>query len=228
MSARTERALTDVRALDNGLALENARARALENARALCNALVGACAFESVRDEARGIALALDQVGALNLDHENARTQARDVSLDLARAHILASARTQARHIVLDLARIGAFGVARASDLVDASSRARALATDLDHASALANARARASDLQALGRARCVAPTAARLLVAATRLLPAADRARHAEEYRSELADLAHKGAGRLCQLGYALRQLRSSPFTGAALRSAQRRDATP
>jgi hypothetical protein len=76
------------------------------------------------------------------------------------------------------------------------------------------------------GEARRVASSAAGLLTVATRLLPVADRPRHGEEYRSELWDLAQAGAGRLGQLGYALRQVRSAPRTGLALRSPRRRGA--
>jgi hypothetical protein len=73
-----------------------------------------------------------------------------------------------------------------------------------------------------------VTPSAARLLARPARLLPAADRARYAEEYCSELTELAQAGAGRLGQLGYALRQLYSAPRTGRALRSPRRRGAAP
>jgi hypothetical protein len=40
-------------------------------------------------------------------------------------------------------------------------------------------------------------PVARRVVAAAVRLLPPADRARYDEEYRAELWDLAHAGAGR-------------------------------
>ena len=75
-----------------------------------------------------------------------------------------------------------------------------------------------------------VAPTAGRLLAAAARLLPPADRDRYAEEYQSELWELAQSGTGhgRRRQLGYALRQFRSAPRTGMALRSPRRRSAAP
>jgi hypothetical protein len=59
-------------------------------------------------------------------------------------------------------------------------------------------------------------------------LLPAADRARYSEEYRSELWELAQAGAGRIRQLRYALRQLRNALPMGFALRSPRRRSAAP
>lgn len=77
-------------------------------------------------------------------------------------------------------------------------------------------------------RARRVAPSAAGLLRGAARLLPAGERARYAEEYRSELCDLAQSGLGRVRQLRYGLRQfLRVLPM-GFALRSARHRTAAP
>ena len=77
-------------------------------------------------------------------------------------------------------------------------------------------------------RARPVAPSATRLLTAAACLLPAAERVRYADEYRSELWELAQAGDGRIRQLRYALRQLRSAPSMGLALRSPHRRSAAP
>jgi hypothetical protein len=66
-------------------------------------------------------------------------------------------------------------------------------------------------------------------LVAATaRLLPVADRERYAEEFRSELWDLAQAGAGRLRQLGYAFRQLLRAIPMSLTLRSPRRRSAVP
>jgi hypothetical protein len=66
------------------------------------------------------------------------------------------------------------------------------------------------------------------VLAAAVRLLPAADRARYGEEYRSELWELAQSGYGRMRQLRYALRQLRSALPMSFALRAPRRRGAAP
>jgi hypothetical protein len=68
-------------------------------------------------------------------------------------------------------------------------------------------------------RARPALPARGLLAVAGI-LLPLADRARYMQEYRSELWDLAHIGEGRLRQLLYALRQLRSTVSMCVALRS--------
>jgi hypothetical protein len=57
-------------------------------------------------------------------------------------------------------------------------------------------------------------------------LLPAVDRPRYAEEYRSELWDLAKSGAGQLRQLRYALRQLLNALPMRFTLRSLRRRSA--
>jgi DNA-binding CsgD family transcriptional regulator len=58
-----------------------------------------------------------------------------------------------------------------------------------------------------------------RLSAVAAWLLPAGERARYGEEYRSELHDLAAAGAGRRQQLGYAVRLLvRAAPLRVAVL----------
>ena len=75
---------------------------------------------------------------------------------------------------------------------------------------------------------RRIAPLAAGLLAAASRLLPAADRDRYDGEYRSELWERAQSGAGRLGQLRYALGQLRRAPRVALALRSPRHRGAAP
>jgi hypothetical protein len=70
-----------------------------------------------------------------------------------------------------------------------------------------------------------VPPWAAGLLATA-RLLPAADRARYAEEYQAELWVLAWSGAGRLRRLRYVLRQLVRILPLSVALRSPRGRGA--
>jgi hypothetical protein len=69
---------------------------------------------------------------------------------------------------------------------------------------------------------------ARRLGAAAARMLPAGDRARYGEEFRSELAEIALAGGGRWVQLAYAARQLRSAPRLRADLRTPRRRGAAP
>lgn len=69
---------------------------------------------------------------------------------------------------------------------------------------------------------------AGRLVGVAARLLPAADRARYGEEYRSELWDLASADAGRRAQLGYAFRQLLAAVPLRAAVLTPRRKNACP
>ena len=73
-----------------------------------------------------------------------------------------------------------------------------------------------------------VAPLAARLLGMAARLLPEADRARYAEEFRCEVWELAAAGAARWGQLARAARVLTRAWETWAALRATARRQAVP
>jgi len=72
-----------------------------------------------------------------------------------------------------------------------------------------------------------IADPGAGVLAVAVRLLPAADRARYAEEFLGELRDLARSGGGR-GRLRYALRQLLRTVLMGLALRSPRRRSAAP
>jgi hypothetical protein len=58
--------------------------------------------------------------------------------------------------------------------------------------------------------------------------LPHAARIRYAEEYQSELWDLAHAGSGQVRQLQYGLRQLRTALPTSVALRSPRCRSSAP
>jgi hypothetical protein len=124
-------------------------------------------------------------------------------------------ARDASRALVDDLARIrdATWGLGLAhGDL----SRAQDSVRDL------ARIRAAARWQRSFSR---VPPWAAGLLAAA-RLLPAADRARYLEEYQAELWVLAWTGAERLRRLRYALRQLLRILPLGVALRSPRRRNA--
>lgn len=112
-----------------------------------------------------------------------------------------------------------------ASHLSGALNLARELEANLDRASL----ESLASDQGNLEHEiRKIEVPAARLLAIVTQLLPAADRDRYDEEFRSELWDLAQAGAGRFRQVAYALRQLRCARLTVSALRSPRRRGAVP
>jgi tetratricopeptide (TPR) repeat protein len=88
----------------------------------------------------------------------------------------------------------------------------------------------RAAQVTARGQHRVgrVAPSAARLLAVVAGMLPAGDRDRYAEEYRSELWEIAHAGQPRRRQLHYAFRQVVSFPRLCAELRVPRRRGAAP
>ena len=73
-----------------------------------------------------------------------------------------------------------------------------------------------------------VVPTAERLTTAAARLLPVRERARYAEEFRSELWEIAQTGGGRRVQLAYAARQVMSARRLRTGLRALRRRGAAP
>ncbi len=116
---------------------------------------------------------------------------------------------------ILDLASV----LDRAFDL--AIDRVLDLAIDFDLARVriVANRRRR--------EASRVAPAAGRLVVAAAaRLLPTRERARYAEEFRSELWEIAHAGGRRRAQLAYAARQVMSAWRLRAELRVPRRRGA--
>jgi hypothetical protein len=108
-----------------------------------------------------------------------------------------------------------------ADALYDALAHALDRARDLARALDSANGRGRPAAWR-------VAPSAAGLLAAAVRLLPAAHRSRYAEEYRCEPWHIAQAGAGRARQLRYALRQFRSAVLVSVALRSPRRRSSAP
>ncbi len=63
--------------------------------------------------------------------------------------------------------------------------------------------------------------------MAATRLLPIGERAGFAEEFRSELWEIAYAGGGRRVQLTYAVRQMLSARRLRAELLRVPRRRST-
>ena len=116
--------------------------------------------------------------------------------------------------------------IASARDLARALNRdlPADLDDDLNFVSTLALARA-VRGQRGAGR---VVPLAGRLLLAAARLLPAGDRARYAEEFRSEPTEIARAGAGRRGQLAYAARVVMSARRLRADQRAPRRRRAAP
>jgi len=190
------------------------RYRARARARDLANALANYCELASAIDRARALANGL----ASDRDRANA------LAYDLANARALAN----------DFARLGVSDTNTASELASyyASYRAsyRALARALAIASYAASALGIDSAPVAQGQrgAGRVAPLAGRLLDAAAHLLPAGDRARYAEEFRSELAEIARVTGRRRPQLAYAARQVASAWRLRADLRAPRARKAAP
>jgi hypothetical protein len=178
----------------------------------LAQAVAHAC------DLTRGLAHAIDT------DLIYASHLAREIANKVSHAYVgleadLANADVHASGLVRHLAQIQ--DRARVRDRVFVRFEVSATVSNLGRAGKLVGIAA------APGR-RQVMPSAKRLLDAAARVLPAADRARYADEYRSELWGLAHAGAACLRQLRYALRQLYRAPSMGFTLRSPHRRSATP
>jgi hypothetical protein len=187
-------------ALVGALALDNARARDLARARKLVFALNHAFDLERV------LAPDLDFALALALDLERVlkprpRPQQRALERVLNRDRVLNSAPD--RNSALDLAR--------------------RLARDID----LARREGAPAGLRRV-RPGQVAPSAGRLLAAAARLLPRADRGRYTEEFQSELSDLVAAGAGRRAQLAYAARLLAAARSLRVELRAPRRERAAP
>jgi hypothetical protein len=192
-------ALEVARALRDDLALASASGFGLRFARERARGLIHN--LEHFRRRASDTALHR----AWNLSHDRARA----LESDLVFAYELANDHDIARYYVRDLER--------------ALAHTRALDRTIDRALV----RARGHD-GGQSRARQVASSAARLLAAAVWLLPAARRCRYAEEYRSELWDLAQAGDGRIRQWRYAFCQLRSALSMSVTLRSPRRRNSAP
>ena len=210
MSARTGRAFElarDLRLVRDGgplvLALDGAHDRVVELARDLDINLDRA---DVILDRADVTARVVELALAIELARHRAR------GINIARAYGLT--RQLVSTLTLDRAHARTYNLANRCSL------------ELDRALMLHRDRADIRRDRAQRETGRVTYSAARLLKVIVQLLPAADRPRYAEEYRSELWELARTGAGRSGQLGYALRQLRSAPRTGRALRALRRRGA--
>jgi hypothetical protein len=198
-----------------------------------------ATVLAAVRGETRKVLLvtelgdALMGAAGLHLLLGKSRLEAFALSEDIAAALAYAAA---------DAGAIGLVSIqSRITELIRVINRMREPGHDLSHADAeflkrgisstLGIVRRVIDDIDRVGAGvteKRPAPLARRLLLAAARMLPAEDRDRYAEEFRSELADIALAGGGRRVQLAYAARQLRSAPRLRADLRSPQRRSAAP
>jgi hypothetical protein len=172
-------------------------------------------------------------------DLDMASNIARELARDLAGASYLARARDRASYLVRARVRVRQLADNLSGYHETASARASHLARDLarahDRAHDLTSAHIYVGDIARAGgseraaqRQRRVVPLARRLLVAAARLLPASDRTRYAEEFRSELTEIARAGAGRGPQLAYAVRVVMSARRLHADLRAPRRRRVVP
>lgn len=197
---------------------------------------------------ARAIDLARDLAIDLAVDLGRAHDLDRDLSLDRARIRACAN----------DLDNAVARAIVRASDLVHANdltidfgldniydlvrNLGRDLTRDLDLAIdgdpvsvgdlnrdlGTIDSDAHLDTIKELREASPVAPVAGRVLAATALLLPERDRARYAEEFRSELWEIALADRRRRSQLAYAARQVKSAWLMRAELRTPRRRGAAP
>lgn len=225
LASHLNRVGVSARAIASASVSARTLARARDFNRALDGARASASDFHRALDCARDLVSALDRTH-VTIDHAILHRDRALAALDRARETFVTLARA------LDSADAGDFDRDVARSLVRARSLARdltrALARDLDAASHIVSEHAGHSAARrraGRGGAR-VAPMAVRLLKVVGRLLPPADRLRYAGEFRSELWDLAHAGAGRWTQMAYAGRQAGSVLRLRTALRAPARRRA--
>jgi hypothetical protein len=183
----------------------------------------------SDRDLARDLARAVQRARAKVSDLAGILDRAQELAddSDFAREPKCLLEGLLDRVQALDLYLDRAFDLDGAHELGSAIDLAELLASDLDAASTHALGRRNPGRGRAGGSGR-VGRSARRLASAAARLLPAADRARYAEEYRSELWELAQAGESRRRQAAYGLRQLRSALALRGELQAPRRRQAAP
>jgi hypothetical protein len=202
-------------------------ARDLDHACGLARAVARGVGCDFGRDLARELARDLVDAVGLARDVDRAcdrfpfQTSAPDHARDLVRNL------DHARELVLILASDPAIALGHASNREPASELARNFIREVAHN--LISEPASENAVTAQHEGGQVVPLAGRLLAIATRLLPVRDRARYADEFRSELWEIAHAGAGRRrAQLAYAARQVMSAWRLRAELRVPRRRRAAP
>lgn len=176
----------------------------------------GVC-LTCVRHRAGHLRIALSDINlaaALSVDLD------LDLDVDLNRAHAVAG------DLYIELARVSRHPVrsAHASTGAIDAARARKQAKRLNYALSAACKKAERGNG---GVVRTPAMGAARLLAVAAWVLPAGDRARYGEEFRSELAEVALAGGGRFAQLAHSARVVVSSVRLRWELAPPQRHGAT-
>jgi hypothetical protein len=183
----------------------------------------------------RASALALDINSGDNLTRARSRADDLNSIIDdaVARSRALGATIDHARALTRDLGHISTFygDRDRASALARHWMVGRAFIRDLNRVKDLNRALTRDLNRAATGRrggAEQVVPVAGRLLAAAALLLPARERARYAEEFESELREIAHADGRRRAQLAYGARQVMSAWRLRAELKGLRRRGAAP
>jgi hypothetical protein len=191
-------------------ALADACARAIDLAKTLGRVLSLTLAADSILDlgsTCDGSAHAFADALARDLGKRLFSIQdlivGRERALHLAHELTHAHALVPAFNLDLDLVRTLDLAIDLSYILADDLGRALGYAPDHDRAQA--------------GSARPL-EGAVRLAGAAAAILPRADRPRYAEEYQTELADLAVTGTGRWRQLCYVARLLTRAPLLRAEL----------
>jgi hypothetical protein len=210
------RKLTRASDLSNMLASLHANARAIARDRASAYSVSLDCASDRDRAELRELAgvIAFAGPSAGNLDRARilAGASASDLDVALALKHALERTHARALHVDTDLA----------GDLDVVISRASTLARDLRRGHEFTAAES------SQGEEKRAAPLAKQLLKAAPILLPASTRTRYAEEFQSELTELAIAGAGKFRQLTHVTRVIISISRLRADLHAPKRRGAAP
>jgi hypothetical protein len=233
--------LADIRDLahDVGRASDHARTLAWDLVRAgdVASGLTRSLAYDLVsasvlaralvREPNRGdlaIELARDIVRASDLAFVRARDPVR--ASDRARAHDLARELGRASNLASKLVGADDVGLARMDDLASDLIRAS------DHAGGREHSQDPVVSVSSDGKHEedRMVRSADRLVAVAARMLPASDRARYEEEYRSELWEIAHAGQSipRIRQLLYAVRQAASSYRLRSELLAPRRRKVSP
>jgi hypothetical protein len=182
------------------------------------------------RNRSLDFVLALDRVFDRVRVSDRARARVRARDLDRALYRDLGLDRGLLRTRALDLDVVLTRDLVLAGDLTRALGDAGDLTRALILTGDLIYYLERISAVRAGGRGAevRVARAAGRLATAAARMLPGRDRARYAEEFRSELWEIARASGGRRTQLAYAARQVLAARRLRAGLRVPRRRGAVP
>jgi hypothetical protein len=188
--------------------LDHIIASGLGSARALAHARVRTAHLSGTRHADPACALAVDRALSSALDLLEVLTRALDRIRFLERTRDPSSALADEIKLACTLVRALASGLSAARHVDPSSTLPFAWALDLTQPLArilnLIDTRVpshTSTTVRAHNKTKRVAPSAVSLLAAASRLLPATARVRFAEEYRSELWDLAESGAGSTRQL---------------------------